>query len=564
MTRSKSRRTIELAYTVENRAAIAEIRKIARASGVSLKSIQADTRKVREEQDRWHNQLRAIGGVLAGLFVAEKFKQGALAIIEMTREIRGENDELVKSFDEAKRALQSVGASIGTVALGAIEASGALETMSDTTEQLSTDILSADTALGSFVRQGLTGVVLATQIAMQGLLRLAQAVIFVRDLYPTVVDEGESFLTEQAAGREDLVLAARIRNQERQLETLRGELTDPSLTRSETADILARQTEVQRALNELESERVSAAEISAALIEGANVDAEASLDSLWTNAQDLENYIEQIGVLGEQLRTGLEGDFTMDPAGDGGGAGREIEPGEGLFGFSLGDVRQWVNEALNIVNRQTRFYLEQHSVDTERAAGGAMGDVFGDVLLLGIFGARDKTEPEKQAEQLPTAIDDVMAAAQQSWTGGLGDMSTALGQFFTGAIDSAEDFGAAFKNTLGSITGSIGASFFQAATSVVSGASAGPWGLFLALGGAFSLLSGLLSGGGASGPSIATSGRSPAALTSPQPQMSGGGAGNTYILESGATFFTRGDTRREVAGLFDEAMTRGEVRSAGR
>jgi hypothetical protein len=201
------------------------------------------------------------------------------------------------------------------------------------------------------------------------------------------------------------------------------------------------------------------------------------------------------------------------------------------------------------------------------AAGEAFGGAFGEPTERGelaeLIGAGagslfDKRETGKIMSDQQTAFADAVDAMRDSWQSGLASMSTELGKFLGGAESSFDDFGQAIKGFLASTFSDIGGSFMGAAAQVIGGAASGPWGLFLALGGAFNLLSGMLSGGGGSSGGMDAARQVPDIMAAIRPDAGGPGGGTTVVQMSIGAVFGRDESVRTVASIVKEARARGE------
>jgi len=575
--KSVSRRRVEIRYDVQTKGAVANIRRFARENGLQLRKIKKEQQKTTKSTEALRRSVEELKGVFAAVFVFDKFKEALSKVSEVTVRLRGENDSLVKSAKELKGNLEQVAAAVGSVFLEAVDVSDTFQGLNDKLEALTASIANADTVAGQFVRQGLSAMVGVGQLAINIFARLALAVALMArgmDVAKSAFEVAFHGIRAIANSEEIHSVSSTLQEQR---DTLAGFSSSESLLQG------ARSAEAG-GLNE-EGHRLRRLLYERGIAEAAVASSEQHLSSLTGNFEqsqeavslsldvltgDVQRFVDtalagddaisQVNKMLNGIQTALEDlptislDF-IDPEANGGEA--------------LAAARQAGQDLGDALSQGLRERIEA-GVSGARGSGASVGRSVAsgmEDLIEGITAGNILRKNKAEGSGSVLDVESILGTSTvNQFTNNVGTMSSALGEFFASGMTGAEDFGEALKNTLGSSMSSIGSGLLSGAAQVALGAAAGPMGWMLALGGAFSLVGGLLSGTGGGGRSsgINASSASPLSLGSIRPDVaSGGTAGNTYVIQTGASFFGQDDARRAVGDYARQAVQYGELNLNG-
>ena len=541
--RRTSRRTVEITYDLRTRGAVAEIKKFARQNGIALNRVRQEAKRTGDELQSLRRGAIAVGAALVGAIAAEKTVQGFRSIIDITREYRGESDELTQAINATGSELAGLGAALGTVLFGAAQEGGALGTLNEGIRNLRDDILNADSAVGGFVRGSLSAMVSFGALAATAMVRLTQGVLDFVDTISSVSREAESTLFAGDIERleED---AARARDIARDLRNTPADLT-PEQRLDVNQGILSALADAQRFDAEIEAIR-----------EGPLGGLRAELDEIRRRVAqrtlDADELVGGIATFAERLKAGLEQSFDLADAhrtaaeGTADAMQDQVLAAQDLIALAL--------QAATIADN-----LASKGGGDTKGDPRAKTDALTDALRSSLQGGADALNEAAIAAQ---SLESVIVGSVPSALGALSQMQAGLGRFFARGLRGVGAFGDELRLSLAGVFSGIGGNFASAAASVAVGASTGPFGLFLALGGAFSILGGLLGGlgGGGKGRGLSSPTRSPAVLSTIRPEVSGGGGGSVnYIVNTGATFFGGDDSRRGIVDQWQQGVRFGEV-----
>ena len=557
------RRRVEITYDANTRGAIAEIKKLAAANGFGMKNIANEVKKTTRAVESLDRAFRTTAGLLAFRRLTIELFQGLRSIVRVTEQYRGENDELVRSFAEVKDEARGFVAALGTVLLGALDAGGGADTLGTKLREMRDDVLDADTALGGLVRSGFTAIIRGSEFVITALGRVTQGFQAILGAVRIASEGLAEFFGAQAARRvgEDLRPAIE------RLDELEQLLGDPT----------RRPGERSRLRQEIADQRLLVAALSAEWEARENVadaqtrDREEAIAGLEAELQGTEDLIDGIGELSDQIVTGLGGSFTM--------AADVAESGARRTGQAL---REEIAAPLHEMLPVLREFLAGLALLQKGAGLGSQEEA---LALAGTFGLKTPggeaapgalapkdvifgkeaelamLETQRAADETRLSVAGIFGGpVQDEILQGLGSMQDSVHNFLQLTRGEFGSWGLAIRETLGGLMGQIGSSFLSAAAQVIGGASSGPFGLFLALGGAFSILSGLLTGGGGGGRTARSASSVPAdVMAGIRPGASRGTQSQVIQLSVGAVF-SRDESRRTVAQLYDEAQRLGEAR----
>jgi hypothetical protein len=337
--------------------------------------------------------------------------------------------------------------------------------------------------------------------------------------------------------------------------TTHNALLDATLTsqRGVVADLERQYREAERAVGAYQD-----------VIDGGRNAMNRDYDQWTSQLQSLENGISGVNQIAQEMTDSLSGEAIV---------GSTATVTSSIS--AMGDATQRSGEQ---ARQATSFWTDFFRT---------VGDYAGQALDLTMLGAgkvagegveQPKMDPLKldmlrQSQQ--EAISQLQAdaeAAREAFIGPLRELApmmqdqlgmafSAMGRFIGGTKSAFADLGKAIASSLSNTFGSIGQSFLTSAMSIVTGASSGPLGIFLALGGAFSMLSGLLSGSGGGAAVNRSMATSPDVLTAIRPEVSG--SGRTVIhqtLSIGAVFADYDESAtRAVARYSRRAQAMGEL-----
>ena len=584
--KSVSRRRVEIRYDVQTKGAVANIRKFARENGLQLRKIKAAQQETTRATEKLKDSFSGLKDLIVAAFAADKAIEGLKKLAEVTRDVRGENDALVKSAGEVATNVQRVGAAIGTVFLGAAAGGAAFGKLNEELEQMTANILDAESETGKFVRQTLSGLVTGATITAQSLSYVAEGFLDIKDAAAMARSAVVSFLLAEegqfrVSGIEDQIrelegftatIDRAIRNGTElrsDMQGITGGINPSELeehfgvifgTSTPSADRLS--SVLTQRLEELRYERRIMRESFGDVSGREQLLRDRLAGGISERATAFGGFRERAGEIAEAFNAALNQSFTLPEVGPEGPSSQTLSSAQDagrLIGEALADgIRERLDFA-ELLRTKDKDALQQQ-VDRLRGSGASIAE--------GVLGIAQGFQGGQTGSSVPEIDVEAMLgkSAVIQFTNNIGQMSNALGEFFVAGTSGAEAFGESLKNTLGASMSSIGSGLLSGAAQVALGAGSGPLGLLLGLGGAFSLIGGLLSGTGGGGRSggINASSVSPLALGSIRPDVaSGGTAGNTYVIQTGATFFGQDDARRAVGDYARQAVQYGELNLNG-
>lgn len=495
----------------------------------------------------WQAFALAVTGVEAAISLAERavrtFAGPMGRALDLAIQYRGENDSLVRSLAGVDRQIERIGAAFGEIALQGLEATGVVEDLEGFLEGLVDQILDADSAIGQFVRQGLTALVDGVGFVGEAVLQAGAGFVGLVGMI-NVAREG---LVEFGLEAERLVLANQL-----------ADVMDRHATQGPAAGGFNLGSQVGGWLATADNrwadirvaeERALTAQITALdeVIARQHESTQAARESADASIRGIQETIAgytQLQTAMDQFVAGMSGDANLPDAPPGtGGDGRQ---GRRRFFGPLG----------LIFETAPGFEAGLREV-AERGARiqDAIGGIFG-----GIGGGGDG----KAVSPLKDGMDDLVATMTGSFQGGLDNMMRGLGRFLAAGGKGFEDFGEGVRDTFSGMLGGIGNSLMSAALAGALSSATGPFGLFGAIGGMFSLAAGLVSGiGGGGGRNRGGGGAGFSdTLNTIRPEVSSSGPTTVVQMSIGAIYSPEESTTA-VARLTRRAIATGELGGIG-
>jgi len=280
--------------------------------------------------------------------------------------------------------------------------------------------------------------------------------------------------------------------------------------------------------------RVYAAQ--SALSDLASVNVDETIEAGFQRAQMLQNAYESVGTFADFIQDNLQNDFTLaEEATESLGASMERTT-ERTFNL-LEAMRPLIDTLVEMKFQAGEIKLLREDEEGKAPFGEIAEEVAGFDLLEPFSG-------------LQTGVESALSGTFNS-----------IGQFITGTKDAFSTLGQSIKDMFGQTFATIGQTFLQGAISAAISPTGGPIAALLGLGAMFSVIGGLLSGGGTS---MSSGSRGIAAsadiLQSIRPEVSGaGGATVSYHQHIGVQFTNRDESARAVRDLQRHADTMGEA-----
>ena len=545
--------------------AVRELRSVARESHDMGEEIEESARRGRRGMDSLGEGIRTTADALQITDrVLEAFKRSFEVTLDQLR--------------EGSEGFQRLEATI----MGGIH--NAMGVLDDDFDALAARVADSDDQLGKFTRNAIAHFADFTTFGIQAALTVAAAFVSMgAELESTLLDLERRFgEIQEASTRSGNPITGTIReiiggvqgsdpgpvrdadNLESQLfeldrltgmrEAEAGRLSGPAGSVNAVAvEALDREIAETRA----NIERLNAIASEQGLRNSALADASARVEETTTETiSAILEMIEMTGSLRDQFVAALNQDFSL--AGGEGGAGAEAVTGGFLGSLSARNIAG-AGRQINALRERVDPFGRGSAVPRDGAFFGDLstGAVAG--ATVQVAGLTSRLDPFGRGESTRPNIDlgDPFAEQGQRLLAGSGRLISSL-------VAQWENLGDALGNVLGRQLSSFGDAFTQGAASIALGAATGPLELFAGFGLLFSVVGGLLSGGG-SAPGVGATATVTATqdLLQPRGAAFGQNTGQTVIHQSFGQVLTRAESVEAWAQLGDDAAKLGLWR-AGR
>lgn len=437
---------------------------------------------------------------------------------------------------QIEQHMETIGATIGSVIDNALQATSEIDGVSGAVGGLAEAIADANSPLGAFLRDGLQGIVTIGSYVVETVVRIVEGIRLL------------------AMGVEAMIAWI-----QRSIARFAEEYMEPAMDLAERFG--ARVSDSSR-------------QILAAMISQGRAQSEANLDDILTDmdnlSQSTDDTIARIVAFREALNAALEtAEGTVPPIEE------EIASVGSAASSSAEEVRRLAEELralelLTMAKKPENEPLWDPSRDYTGSLLGLERSFFGGFERLADVGILDSIMEEVQAaqEESQALMESMMAPFQQlpnMASTALSQTMNSLGRFLGGAKGAFANFGEAVRSIVGGTFSSMGSAFAAAAPQFLTTFGLGPMGIALAAGSFFSLVGGMIQGGGGG---VATAGGvggfqgAPDVLTAIRPEVTrGSGSTVNYHVHTGAIFADREDetATRAVTGFVKRARAMGEM-----
>jgi len=472
--------------------------------------------------------------------------------ISLARDLQGATSPLNRELAEVADSFGRLQASIGSIILEGLEASGVLGELDALFDRLTAEILDADTALGRLAREGITVLVRGVQLgisSVSGLIRVfGTAQEAATDFFGSLrVGAAETaFASEASGGPAGLIggvlgeLGIGTALGEGGAVQLQQEFAQSSEFARGFADIFGgSEVVVSQFSDALTAMGAAAGDAAEEIQPAANAIAEmesrmaAANEAAVQRSADLNSVADdmlEVNRLLDAFLEGISGDVTQPDSPAGGES-------------DLGGKKQVPNILLSTLG----------TLENMVEFGESFGEAFASGFNLAITSGKLKVPV---GEDGPNAIFENF---EQAATSSLARTTSSLGRFVGGARDQFENLGEAMKGTIANAADDIGSAFASAgAAAVLTG---GPVGALLGIGFMFSTIGGLLSSGLGGGAGRSPSIQSPDILPTVRPE-SRGHTTNVFQLSAAVVLDSDG-TRDEFRRQSEDRRRRGEFQRRG-
>jgi hypothetical protein len=499
-------------------------------------------------------------------------------------------DYMGETGQQIKESLDLLAGTVGSLLVQAFSTStGGSNSFADAIRDLSTEIADADSEIGRFTRDTISALVEGFALVASAAIRVVESITFIVDSFRMAFQgilTAYNVILEAVGGTQSLEAEQALQELQNQrvfaVRMLEGAIGGPieDVYRDQIAAI-DRQMEAQRRIANQAAAAASAqsriTDMTRESLQESMRSAEQNQLALQDTRQDIQNWVDRVN-------RNLEQDVQMGVEGEAGGIGLEgrLSRFRTMVGLMASDNEE-IEESVRRVARSNQEAGESTNwlADQIRDLLGVMQDYKFQAQEIKTFEVieSEKTGPEMFPveafrERLREAIEagefqvepDTMLQPfeqlQVGVTSSLNQTFSAIGAFVSGTRGAFESLGVAIKNTFANTFSSIGSAFLQGAVSAAISGS-GPLGVLLGLGAMFSLIGGLLTGGGGTA-SMSSAGRTTAqtadVLQSIRPEVAGsGGATVHYHQHIGVQFSDPDRSARAVASLAQRARRMGEL-----
>jgi hypothetical protein len=470
--------------------------------------------------------------------------------------------QVIRKALDWEQSITRLGGAVGGVVDNMLEGVGVTDGMSGAVDGLVSSIGDADSAVGSLIRDGLSGLVTVGETVIGTMLEMSYSVNSLAESVVSMVGSVMQSVNQLSTIPEDLNAASTGHTLLDELERLdelelayqrvideqgrlMGEQSPERMAYEQQRRVVAEAESRSTERNRAQDEAQAWVDAQNAAIDEERRQREADLAQLRDDIDRAEN---AVALAAAGLRSGLEGDSTERVRG---GASRRGGGG------STTVAQTWLAAALIQIGEQMDAVTDATPSFTgaiERVAswlggGEGKGGAYDKGGQQGIPGLYDTMLSDKRATQssLDAALEQGFAGLPGAAASALGDVSTGIADFVRGTEGAFASMGEALKSTLAGALGSIGSALTQGALSAaISGTMAlGPIGLIVGLGMALLTASGLLGGtGGGATANAQQMAQQADVFGAIRTDTSGGGGSIVYHTSIGAYF---GDPERSDA-----------------
>lgn len=472
--------------------------------------------------------------------------------------------QVIRKALDWEQSITRLGSAVGGVVDNILEGAGVTDGMSGAVDGLVSSIGDADSAVGSLIRDGLSGLITVGESVIGTMLEMSYSVNSLAESVVSMVGSVMQAANQLSTIPEDLNAASTGHTLLDELERLdeleqayqrvideqgklMGEQSPERMAYEQQRRIVAEAESRSSERNRAQDEAQAWVDAQNAAIEEERRQREAGLEQL---RSDIDRAEDAVALAAAELRSGLEGDSTERVRG---GASRRGGGG------STTVAQTWLAAALIQINEQMDAVTDATPSFTgaiERVAswlgggdGGKSGayDKGGQQGFPGLYDTMLSDQRIATQSSLDAALEQGFAGLPGAAASALGDVSTGIADFVRGTEGAFASMGEALKSTLAGALGSIGSALTQGALSAaISGTMAlGPIGLIVGLGMALLTASGLLGGtGGGATANAQQMAQQADVFGAIRTDSSGGGGSIVYHTSIGAYF---GDPERSDA-----------------